>query len=422
MVYAHPQSILMNQIIKFIPYSIKSRTYKLNMENECPFWAQQRMCNSNKCSICECSENEIPVFWKKHQQSKDQKVFDQMLEVSSTTKDCPTSNEWCHQDEHDSKSIYVNLEKNKESYTAYDGMEVWRAIYKENCMIEKLQSLDMSNTCSEETLLYQLISGFHASVNMHVSKNFFDQKTHSFSPNHAMYLNSLGLHPDRIKNLFFLYAVILRAINRASPILNAYDYDTQLDKEQDKETPELMKQILAMTLSHCEEPFKEKNLFIRIENDFEQEVLLKNIQTKFYNISRILDCVGCEKCRLNGKLQMKGVGTAMKLLFSTSQNQQYVNIKRTEIIALVNTLFKLSESLEFYREFKQHEKNSDRQLEFLKYIVSLLVIITAFLIDRIRQKRISRRTSNQKLSNSGAQVHNTKIANNDENLESKKMK
>jgi hypothetical protein len=53
-------------------------------------------------------------------------------------------------------------------------MEIWKAIYQENCMIEKLQELDVSNTCSEETLLYQLISGMHASVNMHVSKNFFD--------------------------------------------------------------------------------------------------------------------------------------------------------------------------------------------------------------------------------------------------------
>lgn len=87
----------------------------------------------------------------------------------------------------------------------------------------------MSNTCSEETLLYQLISGFHGSVNMHVSKNFFDQKTQTSNPNHALYLNSLGQHPDRIKNVFFLYAVLLRAINRAAPILSAYDYDTQLN-------------------------------------------------------------------------------------------------------------------------------------------------------------------------------------------------
>jgi len=29
--------------------------------------------------------------------------------------------EWCAEDENDSKSIYVNLNINKESYTAYEG-------------------------------------------------------------------------------------------------------------------------------------------------------------------------------------------------------------------------------------------------------------------------------------------------------------
>lgn len=93
-------------------------------------------------------------------------------------------------------------------------------------MIEKLKELDMSNTCSEETLLYQLISGLHGSINMHVSRNFIDVKTQHSSPNHAMYLSSIGSHPDRIKNLYFIYAVILRALNRAAPILSAYEYET----------------------------------------------------------------------------------------------------------------------------------------------------------------------------------------------------
>ena len=41
------------------------RTYKINLERECPFWAQQRLCNNDKCSVCECSAEEVPIFWKK---------------------------------------------------------------------------------------------------------------------------------------------------------------------------------------------------------------------------------------------------------------------------------------------------------------------------------------------------------------------
>ena len=36
--------------------------------------------------------------------------------------------------------VYVNLPDNKESYTAYDGMPIWSAIYQENCMLERVRS------------------------------------------------------------------------------------------------------------------------------------------------------------------------------------------------------------------------------------------------------------------------------------------
>ena len=36
----------------------------------------------------------------------------------------------------------------------------------------------------------------------------------------------------------------------------------------------------------------------------------------FLECSAMMDCVGCEKCRLWGKLQVLGLGTALKILFS----------------------------------------------------------------------------------------------------------
>jgi len=32
-----------------------------------------------------------------------------------------------------------------------------------------------------------------------------------------------------------------------------------------------------------------------------------------------MDCVACEKCRLWGKLQVTGLGTALKILFATEE-------------------------------------------------------------------------------------------------------
>ena len=72
------------------------------------------------------------------------------------------------------KSVFVDLVKNKETYTAFDGLNVWQTIYKDNCMIDKLDSIDMSRTCTEKTLLFQIVSGLHTSINLHVATNFID--------------------------------------------------------------------------------------------------------------------------------------------------------------------------------------------------------------------------------------------------------
>jgi Endoplasmic Reticulum Oxidoreductin 1 (ERO1) len=93
-------------------------------------------------------------------------------------------------------------------------------------MIERLRGVDLTNTCTEETLLYQLVSGLHTSINMHVSTNYMEANKNESTPNHEMYYRSIGAYPDRIKNLYFVYAVVLRAINRAEPILRAYEYET----------------------------------------------------------------------------------------------------------------------------------------------------------------------------------------------------
>jgi hypothetical protein len=81
-------------------------------------------------------------------------------------------------------------------------------------MIDRINTTDISNTCSEETLLYQLLSGLHASINMHVNTHFFNAKVEQSTANHKRYVKSLGAFEDRLKNLYFIYAVVVRAVNR----------------------------------------------------------------------------------------------------------------------------------------------------------------------------------------------------------------
>jgi len=65
-------------------------------------------------------------------------------------------------------------------------------------------------------------------------------------------------------------------------------------------------------------------------------------------ISNVLDCVGCEKCKLHAKMEFLGLGTAVKILFS-----KHVSLVRNEIIALINTLGKYSDVLIFVRDMQK---------------------------------------------------------------------
>jgi len=60
-----------------------------------------------------------------------------------------------------------------------------------------------------------MVSGLHASINMHVSTNYDDFAKNKSFANHEMYLNKLGNHEDRLRNLHFIYAAVSKAIIRS---------------------------------------------------------------------------------------------------------------------------------------------------------------------------------------------------------------
>ena len=88
-------------------------------------------------------------------------------------------------------------------------------------MIDRCEKLphNYHEKCSEETLLFQMISGLHASINMHVAYNFFDYKTNRKSQNPKMFFKLFNGEEEKVKNLFFLYSGALRAINVAKKVL-----------------------------------------------------------------------------------------------------------------------------------------------------------------------------------------------------------
>lgn len=199
------------------------------------------------CGICECDEKDIPVAWKQTKITPVNTLLGLPLqrkkEIKWTDSD---KNCWTAvPDSHD--MTYVNLLMNPETRTGYSGEEasrIWRAIYQENCF----KSGNVNDMCLEERVFYRLLSGMHASITMKIATYFYPTNQtkdiakitsyNDFEPNFDMYTNAIEKFPDRIKNLYFLYTFTLRAIQKAAPFLETYEYSTgnQTDDQIDRKS------------------------------------------------------------------------------------------------------------------------------------------------------------------------------------------
>ena len=85
------------------------------------------------------------------------------------------------------------------------------------------------------------------------------------------------------------------------------------------------------------------------------EELRAQFVQRFRNVSTIMDCVSCEKCRLWGKLQVLGLGTALKILLMEGDVLGYGVLQRNEVVALVNTLAQLAKSVDSIRDWQRRD-------------------------------------------------------------------
>eukprot|EP00483_Globobulimina_turgida_P011407 UN11429 len=97
--------------------------------------------------------------------------------------------------------------------------------------------------------------------------------------------------------------------------------------------------------------FDESQMFQQQQNK-DIDIIRDNFRNVFRNISDIIDCVGCEKCKLHAKAELLGLGTALKILF-TKDVLAVDMFERNEILALIVTLGKYSDAIQFIEEMEQ---------------------------------------------------------------------
>lgn len=219
----------------------------------------------------------------------------------------------------------------------------------------------------KKRVFFRLMSGLQSSISVHISKEYYYPNTNSWAPNIELFQKSVGMHKDRINNLYFAFLFLLRAIVKSKHVFESFEFDptnstenslmkdflsllvsAKLDKGSylqiigthinTKLASQQIDYLLNTTIDQCRKGFDESVLFQVNENKFdedkfwqaknEKETMKEEFRNRFKNVSRIMDCVTCEKCRLWGKFSNKCI--VLQLAYETT------NILLTIITYIIN--------------------------------------------------------------------------------------
>lgn len=412
------------------------RYFKVDLGRECPFWQDDGMCASRDCAVCECPPDEIPVTWNQLDQLERQRAQSTATTPAGPTTPCAaqtgesdlsrvdrknaaageTFTAWTEEQspevwtsplDSDDNMVYINLLENPERFTGYSGFQaerIWQAIYQENCFTPPHgQEQDLSGLCLEERVYYRLLSGLQSSINTHIALRY--KHGSYWGPNLDLFVFRVGKHPERLQNLYFTYLFVMRALGRYRDELLSYDYSTGNDAD-DQRVREILRGLVRDDSQKSACPVEQKSVLSGFDEralfqvqrggmSYDQFVdakeqkkeLERQFREKFQNISRIMDCVTCEKCRLWGKLQVTGLGTAIKILLADDV-RNIPQLHRNELIALINIANNLARSVDGVRMFRELEFT--RAMQQLAAIVAVAIASVIALIVLLRKRNARR--------------------------------
>jgi ERO1-like protein alpha len=387
---------LLNQIVKKNYF----RFFPVNLRKKCQFWSDDDQCSRRTCAIKSCPIDKLPeaLREKMTHSNEDCSTIDTnstlgLINKNLTEEHKQTIESWIQFDDKQSENFcdvddetsvdleYIDLSINHERYTGYTGpstQRIWSAIYNENCFFLpdskifydlRQKRLNADKMCLEGRTFYRLISGLHTSITIHLCAQYFfptlgggySGTDGRWGPNFDEFKYRFdsettdGEGQKWLKNVYFIYLIELRAIYKAREFFKDQKYFTG-NEIDDLQTKELIINQLLKEIEPFANYFNEHNLF---QNG--NELLKIEFKEHFRNISHIMDCVGCDKCKLWGKLQVQALGmtkrkmdvffnclnlvffsgTALKILFSENP----VQLQRSEIVSLINGFNRLSTSL-----------------------------------------------------------------------------
>mmetsp|Transcript_11332 Transcript_11332/g.42475 ORF Transcript_11332/g.42475 Transcript_11332/m.42475 type:complete len:480 (-) Transcript_11332:93-1532(-) len=406
---------VLNDLVKTKFFKI----FKVNLASECPFWAMEKVCKSEGgCSVCKCDADDVPLSWQITKKNRVNTFLGQEVKPRKWVDNQKDS--WFPESQ-DSDYTYVNLLLNPETNTGYDGKEaskIWMTIYRENCF----HGGNVENMCLEERIFYRLLSGVHMTITTKIAAYFYKNLDYEelkpatytydmYLPNLPMFEHAVMPFPERVQNMFFLYSFTLRAMQKARNFLLDYEYITD-DVEQDARTKHLIQELLnkdVMQISPGDELndtsaggsccFDESCLFKAqcYEKQNSKELVLDQMRSHFRNVSMLMDCVGCEKCKMWAKLQMLGLSVALRIVTAdTKEELDRVTSKlsRNEIIAFINSFKQQSQSIEeldtLYQKVWRKRVSKNVSYAIVTAIVLTLLRVIYVIVSSIISKKRKR--------------------------------
>ncbi|TNN60510.1 ERO1-like protein beta [Liparis tanakae] len=287
------------------------RYYRVNLRRPCPFWPDDGHCSIKDCHVEPCRESEIPVGIKSGNYNK---YSHAPIDVSDVTE--------CEQ---------------VKELGAINSTLRPRSVYRPLNPLAPSRG-DDDGLCLEKRVFYRLISGLHSSINIHLCAEYLLDEGWGRSvwgPNAAEFrqrfdtAETKGEGTRRLKNLYFLYLIELRALSKAAPyferaFINLYTGNLKEDAATKKLLLQVFKEIKSFPMH-----FDEKSMFAGHKTE-----------------AKIL--------------KTEGLGTALKILFSEKEIQKLpehspskgFQLTRQEIVALINGFARLSTSIHQLHSFR----------------------------------------------------------------------
>ena len=188
----------------------------------------------------------------------------------------------------------------------------------------------------EHRVFYKLISGLHTSISSHIAVGYLlDPLQGLWGIELDQYQRRVSRHPDRLHNLHFLYLLLLRAMDLMAPLLQSHSFATSASSSSGccAEAKGAMRELLvsrhmwplsfdqlqafrehtqpSSSTAAPAAPAAASRVNRRVRGGAGGAVvaskaraqlyfgaqplrMLEQLQRKFFNISRVMDCVGCQ--------------------------------------------------------------------------------------------------------------------------------